>query len=80
MSAQIIPFPNRTGFDPEMSKSRLASLWGCSRKTIERYMDPAYTGPKGIEPLPSVVTPYGRRFRLSEVNAWRARWDEREVA
>jgi hypothetical protein len=47
-------------------------MWRCSIKTIERYVDPGYTRPRGLRPLPSFTTPLGRRrFRLSEVEAWR---------
>ncbi len=72
-AAQIVPFPSRTEFDPELTKRDLARMWRCSTKTIERYIDPAYTRPRGLRPLPSFTTPLGRRrFRLSEVEAWRA--------
>ena len=71
--AQILPFPNRSDFDPELTKRDLARMWRCSTKTIERYTDPAYTERRGLRPLPSFTTPLGRRrFRLSEVEAWRA--------
>jgi hypothetical protein len=71
--AQIVPFPIRADFDPELTKRDLARMWRCSTKTIERYVDPAYTERRGLRPLPSFTTPLGRRrFRLSEVEAWRA--------
>ena len=41
--AQIVPFPIRADFDPELTKRDLARMWRCSTKTIERYVDPAYT-------------------------------------
>jgi hypothetical protein len=70
---QIVPFPVRAEFDPELTKRDLARQWRCSTKTIERYLDPAYVGARGLRPLPSFTTPFGRRrFRLSEVEAWRA--------
>lgn len=71
--SRVVPFPARVEFDPELSKRDLARLWRCSTKTIERYVDPGYTRPRGLRPLPSFTTPLGRRrFRLSEVEAWRA--------
>ena len=71
--AQIVPFPSRVDFDPELTKRDLACMWRSSTKTIERYVDPDYTRPRGLRPLPSFTTPLGRRrFRLSEVEAWRA--------
>jgi hypothetical protein len=71
--AQIVRFPSRTDVDPELTKRDLARMWRCSTKTIERYIDRGYTEPRGIRPLPSFTTPLGRRrFRLSEVEAWRA--------
>lgn len=71
--AQIVRFPNRANFDPELTKRDLARMWPCSTKTIERYVDPEYILPRGLRPLPSFTTPLGRRrFRLSEVEAWRA--------
>jgi hypothetical protein len=71
--AQVVRLPIRPDFDPEMTKRDLARMWRCSTKTIERYMDPDYTRPRGLRPLPSFTTPLGRRrFRLSEVEAWRA--------
>ena len=70
---RVVAFPARAGFDPELSKRDLARMWQCSTKTIERYVDPDYTRPRGLRPLPSFTTPLGgRRFRLSEVEAWRA--------
>lgn len=78
MSAQVIAFPRRPGFDPEVSRSRLASMWGCSAKTIDRYSDPSYTRPRGFEPLEWHPTPLGhRRYLLSEAEAWRERWARR---
>jgi hypothetical protein len=72
-AAQIVRFPNRADFDPELTKRDLARMWRCSTKTIERYVDPRYTRPRGLQPLPSFTTPFGRRrFVLSEVEAWRA--------
>jgi hypothetical protein len=72
-TAQVMHFPARADFDPELTKRDLARMWRCSTKTIERYVDPAYTRPRGLRPLPSFTTPLGRRrFRLSEVEAWRA--------
>jgi hypothetical protein len=72
-AAHVLRFPARTDFDPELSKRELARMWGCSTKTIERYIDAGYTQPRGLRPLPSFTTPLGRRrFRLSEVEAWRA--------
>ena len=72
-AAQIVRFPARADFDPELTKRDLARMWRCSTKTIERYVDPSYTRPRGVRPLPSFTTPLGRRrFRLSEVEAWRA--------
>jgi hypothetical protein len=72
-TAQVLRFPARADFDPELTKRDLARMWRCSTKTIERYVDPAYTRPRGLRPLPSFTTPLGRRrFRLSEVEAWRA--------
>lgn len=71
--AQIVRFPSRADFDPELTKRDLARMWRCSTKTIERYVDPEYTRQRGLRPLPSFTTPLGRRrFRLSEVEAWRA--------
>ena len=71
--AQIVPLPSRADFDPELNKRDLARIWCCSTKTIERYVDPEYTRARGLRPLPSFTTPLGRRrFRLSEVEAWRA--------
>ncbi len=55
-AAQIVPFPNRTEFDPELTKRDLARVWRCSTKTIERYIDPDYTRPRGLRPLPSFTT------------------------
>ena len=73
IAAQVVPFPARGGYDPELTKRELARLGRCSTKTIERYVDPDYTRPRGLRPLPSFTTPLGRRrFRLSEVEAWRA--------
>ena len=70
--AQILPFPCRAEYDPELTKCELARMWRCSTKTIERYVDPEYTRSRGLRPLPSFTTPLGRRrFRLSEVEAWR---------
>lgn len=70
--ARIVRFPLRHEFDPELTKRELADLWRCSTKTIERYIDPNYVQPRGLRPLPSFTTPLGRRrFRLSEVEAWR---------
>jgi hypothetical protein len=67
-----VPFPVGADFDPELTKRELARMWRCSTKTIERYVDPSYTRPRGLRPLPSFTTPLGRRrFRLSEVEAWR---------
>jgi hypothetical protein len=72
-AAQVVRFPIRSDFDPELTKRDLARMWRCSTKTIERYTDPDYTRPRGLRPLPSFTTPLGRRrFRLSEVEAWRA--------
>jgi hypothetical protein len=76
-AAQIVRFPNRADFDPELTKRDLARMWRCSTKTIERYVDPRYTRPRGLRPLPSFKTPFGRRrFLLSEVEAWRAQRSE----
>jgi hypothetical protein len=72
-TAQVVRFPARADFDPELTKRNLARMWRCSTKTIERYVAPAYMRPRGLRPLPSFTTPWGRpRFRLSEVEAWRA--------
>lgn len=72
-TAQVVRFPARADFDPELTKRDLARMWRCSTKTIERYVNPAYTRPRGLRSLPSFTTPLGRRrFRLSEVAAWRA--------
>lgn len=69
----LVRFPARSDFDPELTKRDLARMWRCSTKTIERYVDPDYTRRRGLRPLPSFTTPLGRRrFRLSEVEAWRA--------
>ena len=69
----VVRFPARLDFDPELTKRDLARMWCCSTKTIERYVDPDYMRPRGLHPLPSFTTPLGRRrFRLSEVEAWRA--------
>ena len=71
--AQIAPFPIRADLDPELTKRDLARMWRCSTKTIERYINPVYAEHRGLRPLPSFTTPLGRRrFRLSEVEAWRA--------
>jgi hypothetical protein len=73
IAARILPFPRRGDYDPELTKRELARMWRCSTKTIERYVDPDYAKPRGLRPLPSFTTPLGgRRFRLSEVEAWRA--------
>jgi hypothetical protein len=73
IAAQVVPFPSRADYDPELTKRELARIWHCSTKTIERYVDAGYTRPRGLRPLPSFTTPLGRRrFRLSEVEAWRA--------
>jgi hypothetical protein len=72
-SAEVVRLPTRSDFDPELTKRDLARMWRCSTKTIERYVDPEYVRPRGLRPLPSFTTPFGRRrFRLSEVEAWRA--------
>jgi hypothetical protein len=72
-AGQVVRFPRRSDFDPELTKRDLARMWRCSTKTIERYVDPAYASARDLRPLPSFITPLGRRrFRLSEVEAWRA--------
>jgi hypothetical protein len=71
--ADVVRLPSRADFDPELTKRELARMWRCSTKAIERYVDPEYVRPRGLRPLPSFTTPFGRRrFRLSEVEAWRA--------
>jgi hypothetical protein len=71
--ADVVRFPVRPDFDPELTKRDLARMWRCSAKTIVGYVDPDYAGPRGLRPLPSFTTPLGRRrFRLSEVEEWRA--------
>jgi len=70
--ADVVRLPSRADFDPELTKRELARMWRCSTKTIERYVDPEYVRLRGLRPL-SFITPLGRRrFRLSEVEAWRA--------
>ena len=72
-AAKVLRLPLCSNFDPELTKRDLARMWRCSTKTIERYVDPEYVRPRGLRPLPSFTTPLGRRrFRLSEVEAWRA--------
>ena len=67
-TAQVVRFPARADFDPELTKRDLARMWRCSTKTIERYVNPASARPRGLSSLPSLRAPLGRRrFRLSEV-------------
>ena len=50
-----------TEHDPLLSKRRLAAYFGCSPRTIQRWMQ---------EGLPSQMIDGKRRFRLSEATAW----------
>jgi integrase len=68
ITRQIVPFPSRGDYDPELTKRELAQIWRCSTKTIERYVDAGYMRPRGLRPLPSFTTPLGRRrFRLHDL-------------
>lgn len=59
----LVHFPRQPVREPWLPKRALANHWGCSVKTIERYMAqkmPHDHGPNGYA-----------RFRLSEVEPWR---------
>lgn len=59
----VIQFPSR--WEPLLSKRQLATLWGCSTKTIDRRVT------EGLPSIPPEHSPVGRRmFRLSDVEAW----------
>jgi len=44
--AQVVRFPCRSDYDPELTKRDLARMWRCSTRTIERYIDPDYARPR----------------------------------
>ena len=57
----VIPFPVRSGWEPELSKRQLAQLLGYSTRWIELRVR---------EGMPSRLLGNQRRFRLSEVENW----------
>lgn len=61
MSAQIIPFPLRTDWEPELSKRQLAERFGYTTRWVELRMR---------EGMPSRMVGAQRRFRLSECEQW----------
>jgi hypothetical protein len=59
--ATIIPFPNRTGFEPWVTKRELARHLRYSTRWVEL---------RHREGLPSVLMGGRRRYRISEVESW----------
>lgn len=61
MTAKIIEFPHRAGFERNLTAGELAQVLGMSERWI------AYRVKEG---MPSYRYGRARRFRLSEVQAW----------
>jgi hypothetical protein len=63
----VIPFPRRTDWEPELSKRQVAQWFGFSTRWVELRMR---------EGMPSRLRGKQRRFLLSECEAWLARPSE----
>ncbi len=61
MSAQVIAFPRRTDWEPEVSKRQLAERLGYSTRWVELRVR---------EGMPSRMVGAQRRFRASDVEQW----------
>lgn len=62
MTATVIPFPDRMGErEPYVLKVQVASRYGCSTKTIERWIS---------DGCPSTMKNGKRVLMLSAVEAW----------
>jgi hypothetical protein len=63
----VIPFPRRTDWEPELSKRQVAQRFGFSTRWVELRVR---------EGMPSCMRGNRRRFLLSECEAWLARPSE----
>ena len=63
----VIPFPRRTDWEPELSKRQVAQWFGFSTRWVELRVR---------EGMPSRLRGNRRRFLLSECEAWLARPSE----
>ncbi len=61
MSAEIIPYPRRTDWEPEVSKRQLADRLGYTTRWVELRVR---------EGMPSRMVGAQRRFRASDVEHW----------
>lgn len=67
--SNVIPFPQRAGFEQWLTKRQVAEILGVSERWIEHRMSDSR--------FPCSRDPHGRsravRFRMSEVNDWMTR-------
>lgn len=71
MSGKILQFRPRTTTEPYLSRAQLATILDMS----ERWID--YRRKEG---MPSYQFGNRRKFKLSEVEPWIAKWQARQVA
>jgi hypothetical protein len=61
VSATVVPFPRRRGYEPWLSKKQVATHYGYSTRWVELRMR---------DGMPSHARGGQRRFLLSEIESW----------